>query len=193
MNTIAELRAAVADYVNRADLSAQRIDGFIENGRRMIAQYLAREQEMAVVLTLDAENSAPLPARFMRVRAVYTAAGVNVPQVGSIFKSSDAPGYRIIGQDIRVTGGGLVPGSTVELHYFETPEPLDDTTTTTDYLKANGDLWLWAACEDAARYLKDADLIEIAEAARAQIGGRVAMQANAGRQHNGPRRMTVSL
>jgi hypothetical protein len=187
------LRLALADYLDRDNLTPEQLDRFIENGRLCAAQYNAREQEQMQLLTLDAVLEAPLPARFIATRYVVTAAGVTVPQIESAFSSlGESGGYRIVGQKIRLSGGGLVAGSQVELHFYEYPQPLAAPTDSSPYLLANSDLWLWASIEDGARFQQNSSLEDTAAAARGSLGERVRGMGKAARQHGGPRRMVVT-
>jgi len=187
------LRLAVADYLDRDNLTPEQLDRFIENGRLTAAQYNAREQEQMQLLTLDAQLEAPLPGRFIATRYVVTAAGVTVPQIESAFASvGERGGYRIVGQRIRCSGGGLVAGSQIELHYYEYPLALAAPSDSSAYLLVNSDLWLWAAVEDGARFQQNGPLEDTAQNARGALGERVRGMGKAARQHGGPRRMMVT-
>jgi hypothetical protein len=101
-------------------------------------------------------------------------------------------GYRVRVDKLEVFGGAaLEPGDQVELHYFEYPPELVADTDSNPFLLGNADLWLWAACMEAARYVRNPELLSTAQEALASIGGRIESLANKGRQYGGPRRMQI--
>lgn len=192
ITNLATLRAALAEYIDRADISSSMLDQFIDNGRREAARYQAREQEQFTLLTLQPDLRATLPARFMIARAVYTVEGIVLPQIGSVFANvGEEGGYRIVGEELEAFGGGLEPGDQLELDYFEFPSALSADSDTNTFLAANADLWLWCAVVEAARYLRNEELANAATAAVETIGERIASTANAGRQYGGPRQMKI--
>jgi phospholipase/lecithinase/hemolysin len=186
------LRAALVNYINRSDATEDQLNQFIDNGRRQAARFNAREQEQSAMLTLDTDLRAALPDGFKEARACYTVEGINIPQIGSAFAPPDEPGYRVIRTQLQVIGGSaIVAGDQVELLYYEFPPQLVANADTGVFLQANGDLWLWCAAQDAAAYYRNEALQETAEQRVADIGARVASQANKGRQYGGPRVMRV--
>ena len=192
ITNLSSLRLALADYINRSDIASATLDLFIDNGRREGARYQAREQEQFATLTLDADLRAPLPARYMAARAVYTVAGIVLPQIGSVFASVGSEGgYRVVGEELEAFGGGLEEGDELELHYYEFPSQLVADSDTNTFLTVNADLWLWCAVLEAGRYLRNEELTEAAVRAVETIGGRVSATANAGRQYGGPRQMKL--
>ena len=194
ITNLSEFRATLRDYLNRPELTDAQVDQFIDNGRRAAAQYLAREQEQVTTLTLDAELSAPLPARFLAARVAYLEGDQAISERSSVFSPTEQPGYQVLAGRFRIVGdtqGQVVDGDQVTFHYYEFPEPLSGTVSITDYLTANADLWQWAAIEDGARFLDYKSMLESAIGAVGMIGPRVRALANSGRQWGGPRRMTV--
>jgi len=192
ISNLATLRIALADYLERQDATQGQLDQFIDNGRRQAARFNAREQEIAQLLTLDADLQAALPDRFKEARALYTVEGVNVPQIGSVFAPSDEIGYRIMRDQVQLSGGGvLVPGDQVELLYFEYPSQLVADGDTNAFLVANADLWVWCAVQDGAAFYRNEALQETALGRVQDIGGRIQQTANKGRQYGGPRVMRL--
>lgn len=192
INDLASFRVTLASYMNRADMIQENLDNFIDNGRREASRAKAREQELTANLVLDANLSAPLPARFMAARALYTVAGVNVPQVASAFVNfKEGIGYRVVLDRMVLLGGGLVAGDTVQLDYYEYPSQLVADSDTNTFLLVNGDLWLWCAVKEGARFMRDAEMMQAAQAAVDDIGARIMLQATQGRQHGGPRVMRM--
>jgi hypothetical protein len=194
ISDLASFRVVLADYLNRDNLSADTLNTFIDVGRRAAARAKAREQEARILLTLTADLRSALPPRFMAARMLYTVAGIGIPQVSGVFASVGAEGgYRIIGGDIEVTGGGLKAGDQVELHYYEFPSALTQDADKNSFLEANADLWLWQAVAEGARYLQNEALANAAAQAVEQIGRGIETTAKEGRQHGGPRQMRVRI
>jgi hypothetical protein len=156
----------VADWLNRSDLTSQ-VPDFITLAEIRVnrnLRTLGMENRATATLASGQEYYA-LPTDFLEARNVQIndGTGVNVldyrsPQQIDVEYSSSVIGtpkvYTIIGCEIQLKP---VPDSaeTLEIAYFQKPDPLSDTNATNWLVTNTPDLLLYGALMEAEPFLKN--------------------------------------
>ena len=165
INTYAELKTAIANFLARDDLT-DRIPEFIEISEARINRELeTREQEKRATATLTADNEyVSLPTDLRQLRSVKLNKTPIVtltylsPDMLDQEYSSDGSGtpasYSIIGQELKIRPK---PDSdmTAEIIYYGNVDALSDTNTSTTLLIRSPDIYLFGALASAYDYLLD--------------------------------------
>ena len=165
LTTYTELKASVADWLNRTDLT-NVIPDFISLAEAQIERTLRTRQMIArATASIDTEYSA-MPADFLETKSIKLNTN---PVTALVFESIDAldslksttyispgrPGYfGIVGGQIRVLP---VPDSTytAELIYYAKLSKLSSSVATNWLLTQAPDVYLYGSLMQAAPYLKD--------------------------------------
>jgi len=158
-----ELKAAIADFLNRDDL-ASVIPTFIRLGEDSIGRDLRHtRQEKRVQAVLD-ERYENLPTDYLEMRRATLDDGSQLRLISSDdmadmrVKSGDISGkpkyYFITADQIEFypTPDG---GNTVTLLYYAHIPHLDATNDVTWLLQSNSDIYLYSALMHTAAYLQD--------------------------------------
>jgi len=165
LTTYTELKASVADWLNRTDLT-NVIPDFISLAEAQIERTLrTRQMIVRATASIDTEYSA-MPADFLETKSIKLNTN---PVTALVFESIDAldslksttyispgrPGYfGIVGGQIRVLP---VPDSTytAELIYYAKLSKLSSSVATNWLLTQAPDVYLYGSLMQAAPYLKD--------------------------------------
>jgi hypothetical protein len=165
LTTYTELKASVADWLNRTDLT-NVIPDFISLAEAQIERTLrTRQMIVRATASIDTEYSA-VPADFLETKSIKLNTN---PVTALVFESIDAldslksttyispgrPGYfGIVGGQIRVLP---VPDSTytAELIYYAKLSKLSSSVATNWLLTQAPDVYLYGSLMQAAPYLKD--------------------------------------
>lgn len=165
ISTYTELKSAVADWLNRDDLTSV-IPTFIALAESSMERVL-RTRNMLVRsnATIDTQYSA-VPADFLEIRSIkITGSNPSVPlvfksieQMDDLDSTTTASGipkyYCVVGNQIRVhpTPG---TGYTAELGYYAKLSKLSDSVSSNWILTSHPDAYLYGALIQAAPYLKE--------------------------------------
>lgn len=165
ISTYTELKSAVADWLNRDDLTSV-IPTFISLAEAGMERVL-RTRKMLVRSTapLDTQYSA-VPADFLEIRSMkLTSTSPIQPMFAETIESLDdrdatdsAPGrpmyFSVVGNQIRVHP---TPDATytAELAYYAKLDKLSDSVSTNWILSQHPDAYLYGALLQASPYLKD--------------------------------------
>ena len=180
ISTYSGLQAAVADYLNRADLTSV-IPTFISLAEAKLNREL-RVRDMITRATATTSNEfVAVPSDFLENYSLeldMTNLGPQPPlnYIGpleaKILKANEATGkvryYTIIDGSFELLPK---PGSdtTVILTYYQKIPTLSDTQTTNWLLTKSPDLYLYSTLLEAMPYLKDEQRVAIWSAARQQV------------------------
>lgn len=165
--TYAELKTAIADWMHRDDLTS-RLDTFIDMAEsRMNRELRLSEMETRATITATGEYVAmptgALEIRNIQVNGTYaypveykTPAQMDMDNNGA---TGDPMYYTIIGDEFQFYP---VPTSTeIEVTYYKSITPLDDTNTTNFLLTSHPECYLHGCLTYAKLYtLDDASLHE---------------------------------
>jgi len=169
LTTYTELKASVADWINRDDLTSVIVD-FISLAEAQIERTL-RTTQMIVRATasIDGEYSA-VPADFLETRTVKLNTNPiqplqfeTVDSLDSLRTQYTAPGrpqyFGIVGTQIRVVP---VPDSTytAELIYYGKLTKLSSSNATNWLLTSSPDIYLYGALLQGAPYLQNDERIQ---------------------------------
>jgi hypothetical protein len=169
LTTYTELKASVADWINRDDLTAV-IPDFISLAEAQIERTLrTRQMIVRATASMDTEYSA-VPADFLECRTIKLNTNPVQPLQFETVDSLDtlktqytAPGrpqyFGIVGGQIRV-----VPAPdttyTAELIYFAKLTKLSSTNATNWLLTSSPDVYLYGALLQGAPYLQNDERIQ---------------------------------
>ncbi len=168
LSTYTELQASVADWLNRADLTAQ-IPDFIRLGEAAMRRRLRTRRNMALVsFPIDAVRE-DLPADYAGIRSL-TLTGDDRPldyvtpeKLSQIRRDyalapSRPRAYSIVGSQIEFAPAPD-QAYAAELVYFTKLASLTDLAPTNWVLTDNPDLYLYASLAAASAFLKDDERI----------------------------------
>jgi len=165
LTTYTELKASIADWLNRTDLTTT-IPDFISLAEAQIERQLRTRQMLTrTTLTIDAEFEA-IPADFLEIRALkLTSTNPDTPlsfmtmdsldEQSLIDTGSGRPKYfTVVGTDFR-----FVPtpdaSYTSEIVYFAKLSKLSTSVSTNFLLTSSPDVYLYGSLLQAAPYLLD--------------------------------------
>jgi len=155
------LKSGVADYLHRDDLTSQ-IPGFIDIAEAyMFRELNVQELQVSVAGVTIAGGYATLPADFAAVARITVSHGslttnldyLAVPNVSSTL-DAHPEFYSLENNKIRIIGAGAGQAYTL----FYTPKILQlSASVATNWILDNAsDLYLYASCLEAARFIRDA-------------------------------------
>lgn len=171
LTTYTELKASVADWLNRTDLTTE-IPDFISLAEAQMERTLRTRQMLTrTTLTVDSEFETT-PADFLEVRALKLTS--TNPDTPLSFMTMDA----LDDEATRETGGGrpkffgvvgtefrFVPtpdaAYTAEIVYFANLNKLSSSVATNFLLTSSPDAYLYGALLQAAPYLQDDARIQV--------------------------------
>lgn len=155
-----ELKAAVAEWLHRANLSS-RAEDFIQQGEAWLNRKLRTVdmEERSSGLTMGtSDRYDTLPSRFLEMQSIYYTGDneeiqfVEPSAMIPLITTSGKPRYFTIKDGLEWS---CVPDSAYayEIHYFRA---LDIASDSTNWLLTNHpDIYLYAALSSAAIYIKD--------------------------------------
>jgi hypothetical protein len=155
------LKSGVADYLHRDNLTSQ-IPGFIELAESYLFRELnVQELQVSVAGTTIAGGYGTLPTDFGSVSKITVTNGswttnldyMDVADVPSTV-STHPQYYSLENNQIRIIGAGV--GQAYTLFYTPKILPLSASVATNWILDNASELYLYASCLEAARYLRDA-------------------------------------
>jgi hypothetical protein len=155
------LKSGIADYLHRDNLTAQ-IPGFIELAESYLFRELnVQELQVSVAGTTIAGGYGTLPTDFAAVAKITVSHGSWTTNL-DYMAVADVPStvnthpqyYSLEKNQIRIIGAGADQAYTL----FYTPKipPLSGTVATNWILDNASELYLYASCLEAARYIRDA-------------------------------------
>lgn len=154
------LKSSVDDYFHRGDITA-KIPDFIELAENYLFRELnVRELQTSVAGITIAGGYGTLPTDFYSIARITVAHGslttdldyMAVPIVSSTVLTHPV-NYSLENNQIRIIGAGA--GQAYTLFYTPKVLPLSASVTTNWILTNASDLYLYASCLEAARYIKD--------------------------------------
>jgi hypothetical protein len=170
LSTYAELKASVADWLNRSDLTSAITD-FVSLAEAQMERTLRTTQMITrATATIDAEYNAT-PSDFLEARTFKMDTNPVTPlqfetidsldDLLTVYTSSGKPKFfGVVGSQIRVVP---IPDSsyTGELIYYSKLSKLSDSNTTNWLLTKAPDVYLYGSLLQAAPYLQDDGRIQV--------------------------------
>ena len=162
ISTYAELRAEVAEWLQRSDLSA-RIPVFVEMATaRFNRELRAPEMETLVTTAADAEYT-DLPVDFLQIRSIETNGDrmeYLAPEEFQAYVAKTStpavPVYTIADMSLRIYPAPTVAGTlTLKVLYYARIPELDSPGDTNWLLDAHPDVYLFGSLVEAAGFLHD--------------------------------------
>lgn len=164
LSNYAGLQATVADYLNRADMTA-RIPVFIQLAEAQIKRRLRRK---SVITTITiAQEQTTLPADCAELRSIHLLTNQRwldkAIDVGTIEQLSDVrANHMVAGRPVRAAmlGKQLIVAPEPDqsynaaIVYFQQLTPLSSSVSTNDVLAENPDLYLFGALMESAPFLE---------------------------------------
>lgn len=160
--TYATLQTGVADYLHRTDLTA-KLPTFVELAESVLFRELSiRDMAISTDLTTTGEYC-DLPADFgdvVKVTVTYGSTETPLDYMSPAYNFADTAypeTYTLDSNKIRIFGAGT--GFAFKLYYKPKIQPLSDSNTS-NWLLVNGyDLYFYATALEAAKYIRDGQLI----------------------------------
>ena len=172
LTTYTELKASVADWLNRSDLTAA-IPDFITLAEARLARHPAVQYEKRGTITVDAEVET-LPSDCLEVRSLAFDDTVRHRPI-EIVSPELLPAWRATLGETGAPSVAAVTSNGTELQLSPTPDtayvlkivyltaftPLSSTVATNWVLTSHPDLYLFGSLVEAAPYLKDDERIAV--------------------------------
>lgn len=159
-----DLKLAVSEWVDRRDIS-DIYPRFVQEAEAVMNRFLRTRENLTVGATLTFTSSfAPLPSDFQEVKTLWDATNM-FPLSGASSKellqgSTDLYSYAIDGINVYIDG----LTSTRLLDYYAKLATLTASPTTSNWLlQRSPDLYLYAVCVQAAKWMKNSDLAAAAQ------------------------------
>jgi len=158
--TYGELKAAIAGYLHRTDLTTEIID-FITRGEQRIGRDARLVENRILATVTPSSGIAALPTRFAEMRRVSTGTGsslriltpVSAHAANNFGSSGNALAYYISGSI------NLLPSSDtdIDIDYYEYPEPLAGSgdSALRPILTRYENLYINAAMAEASLFIQD--------------------------------------
>ena len=155
-----DLRLAVSEFVDRRDLG-DVMPRFVQAAENAMNGYMRSREMLTVGATLTFTSSfAPLPSDFLEVQTLWDAtnryplSGANSTQL--LQGTSDIYSFAISGSNCFIDG---LTGTRLLDYYAAIPTLTTSVTTSNWLLQAAPNLYLYAVCLEAAKWLKNPDLV----------------------------------
>lgn len=159
--TYSELQTAIADYFHRDDLGTL-IPTFIQTAEAMLFRELQIKELQTSVDGTTTGGYGDLPADFgtvSRVSITYAGAARTLDYISLADAPTSVnvqPGvYSLEKNKLRIWGAS--DGQTYTLYYIPRLSNLSSTVTTNWLLENAQDLYLYAACLEVAKYIRDSE------------------------------------
>jgi hypothetical protein len=198
ITTYTELKAAIADWLLRDDLTAV-IPSFISLAEADISRKMRHWQQEKKVRTSVDEGFEFLPDDWLATISLRHADGVEIKQVG-VTEMADLKDLPRSGRPAfyRLEAGRIefypVPdrGYDVDLVYFGRIPSLSDAATTNWLLTNHPDIMLYGSLVQAAPYLDDDQKLSVWSSLYNSALQSIQADSNSAR-HSGPLRMRVKI
>lgn len=179
LSTYSEIKSTVADYLNRADLTAV-LPSFVTLAESKFNRELRTRDMLTRVQTTSNDEYVSLPTDFLQHYSLeLDAASAQPPmdyigpQEAKVLKAQNRTAsttyyYTVIDGAFEIIPA---PGSDLDLRmvYYAKIPALSDSNTTNWLLTKSPDLYLYSALLEASPYLKDDDRVQLWAAARQQV------------------------
>ena len=179
LSTYSEIKSTIADYLNRADLTAV-LPSFVTLAESKFNRELRTRDMLTRVQTTSDDEYVSLPTDFLQHYSLeLDAASAQPPmdyigpQEAKVLKAQNRTAsttyyYTVIDGAFEIIPA---PGSDLDLRmvYYAKIPALSDSNTTNWLLTKSPDLYLYSALLEAAPYLKDDDRVQLWAAARQQV------------------------
>jgi len=179
LSTYSEIKSTIADYLNRADLTAV-LPSFVTLAEAKFNRELRTRDMLTRVQTTSEDEYVSLPTDFLQHYSLeLDAASAQPPmdyigpQEAKVLKAQNRTAsttyyYTVIDGAFEIIPA---PGSDLDLRmvYYAKIFALSDSNTTNWLLTKSPDLYLYSALLEAAPYLKDDDRVQLWAAARQQV------------------------
>jgi len=179
LSTYSEIKSTVADYLNRADLTAV-LPSFVTLAEAKFNRELRTRDMLTRVQTTSDDEYVSLPTDFLQHYSLeLDAASAQPPmdyigpQEAKVLKAQNRTAsttyyYTVIDGAFEIIPA---PGSDLDLRmvYYAKIPALSDSNTTNWLLTKSPDLYLYSALLEASPYLKDDDRVQLWAAARQQV------------------------
>ena len=160
-----DLRIAVAEFVDRRDLS-DVFPRFVLAAENSLNGFMRSREMLTVGATLTFTSSlAPLPADFLEVKTIWDATN-RIPLSGAdstqlLQGTSDIYTFAISGSNVYIDG---LDGATRLMDYYAALPTLTASPTTSNWLlQAAPNLYMYAVAVEAAKWMKNPDLVAAAQ------------------------------
>ena len=157
--TYTELKAAIANYTHRADLTAS-IPMFIQLAESFLFRELQIKELQVSVDGVTTGEYASLPADFdsvSRVSVTYGGSSRTLDYLSladSPTAVSSMPGqYSLENNQLRIWGAG--DGQAYTLYYIPNIQPLSDSVSTNWLIENASELYLYASALEAAKWTRN--------------------------------------
>ena len=179
LSTYSEIKSTIADYLNRADLTAV-LPSFVTLAESKFNRELRTRDMLTRVQTTSDDEYVSLPTDFLQHYSLeLDAASAQPPmdyigpQEAKVLNAQNRTAsttyyYTVIDGAFEIIPA---PGSDLDLRmvYYAKIPALSDSNTTNWLLTKSPDLYLYSALLEAAPYLKDDDRVQLWAAARQQV------------------------
>ena len=179
LSTYSEIKSTIADYLNRADLTAV-LPSFVTLAEAKFNRELRTRDMLVQAQETSSNQYVSLPTDFLQHYSLaLDAASAQPPmdyigpQEAKVLKAQNRTAsttyyYTVIDGAFEIIPA---PGSDLDLRmvYYAKIPALSDSNTTNWLLTKSPDLYLYSALLEAAPYLKDDDRVQLWAAARQQV------------------------
>lgn len=179
LSTYSEIKSTVADYLNRADLTAV-LPSFVTLAEAKFNRELRTRDMLTRVQATSDDEYVSLPTDFLQhysleldAASAQPSMAYIGPQEAKVLKAQNRTAsttyyYTVIDGAFEIIPA---PGSDLDLRmvYYAKIPALSDSNTTNWLLTKSPDLYLYSALLEAAPYLKDDDRVQLWAAARQQV------------------------
>jgi len=163
LSTFTELKAAIADWANRTDLTTQIIDFITIAEKKSFRRLRIRDMEKTADITINSEKEA-VPTRFLAaisfyldrdplIQLQYVSPQVLYAEFNDI--TTDTPQVFTLEEEnfkFRPIPSGTDTG---KLFYYEAPAALSDSNPSNNVLTNFPDIYLYGALTELFLFLKD--------------------------------------
>jgi hypothetical protein len=175
--TWTELKAYIADQLNRTDMTTQIPQWIAKFERHAVREIFTPDRETAADITVDAEEE-DLPAGLQRVVSVHLTTDpltfleqMTLPELRTRYAANTTgkpENYALRGNKL-VFGPSPDTTYTAKLVYVATITPLDGTTASNWLLADHVDAYIEGTLFEAHKFLKDMESAAMAKASRDEI------------------------
>ena len=159
-----DLRLAVSEFVDRRDIT-DVMPRFVQAAENSLNGFMRCREMITTGATLTFTSSvAPLPSDFLEIETLWDAtnryplSGVNNKQL--IQGTNDIYSFAISGSNCFIDS---LTGTRLLDYYAAIPTLTTSATTSNWLLQAAPNLYLFAVCLEAAKWLKNSDLVGAAQ------------------------------
>lgn len=159
LSTYAELKASIANWLDRADLTTEIADFITLAEARFNRELRTPDMEARATATTSGEYLA-LPAGFLGMRSIYLSGSPDTPldyfapHMLRMIRGTGGNAYTIADDQI-IFAPVPASGQTVEMLYYASIPALSDSNTSNWLLASHPDLYLSASLAAAAAFIDD--------------------------------------